>query len=544
MPHQEASKPSSPGSRLSHTPEGLIYTGETLTYRINGLTAYNLDRLFVTLRACTPEEPTVYHIDKFDLYNSRAREGFAESCTKYLRVAQGAVMAELSKLITALEAERIAMREKGETQNIPPMSDDERKEALDALKSKDLFKIILAGFDAMGYIGEKKNKLIGYLSAVSRLQQQPLAVLFLSRPGAGKTSLQDAICKLVPPEAVIQYTRVTGQALFYRESNGLKNRVLAIEEKDGLKEAMYSIKTLVSSQRLSISSTRTDAKTGKFATDDYTVTGPVTVMVSTTDPEGLDDETRGRFLTLTIDESDEQTKKILQAQIAKNTLEWYQNSTDETTFFRFYHNIQRLLKPLTVTFPQQLKIFWPFGRLQMRREQQKFLALVKAIVLLHQHQRKCGTIKRLDGSKMEYVEATQRDVDIALELSREIFASNIDDVSPMGRRLLAAIIGLAKEKYDDRKQLDPKKEILMSEIPFTRKELRERIGWSEAQVRRNLDHLVELGYIGRLTGRQGSTFRYVLIDDGSADPELLFGGDPTDDSPKFPKSKDPKSKNQ
>jgi hypothetical protein len=530
-----------PATRLSLTPEGLIYTGETLTYRINGLTAHNLDRIYVTLRAASPAESSVFHIDKLDLYNSRARESFAETCVKYLKVQQGAVMAELSQLITALEAERIAMRERGETQKVPPMSEQEKKESLDALKSKDLFKIILSGFDAMGYIGEKKNKLIGYLSSVSRLQQQPLAVLFLSRPGAGKTSLQDAICKLVPPEAVIQYTRVTGQALFYRESNGLKHRVLAIEEKDGLKEAMYSVKTLVTSQRLSISSTRTDNKTGKFASDDYIVTGPVVVMVSTTDPEGLDDETRGRFLTLTIDESDEQTKKILQAQITKHTLEWYQNSTDETAFFRFYHNLQRMLKPLIVVFPRDLKIFWPFGRLQMRREQQKFLSLVQAIVLLHQHQRKCSTIKRLDGSKMEYVEATQRDVDTALELSRETFASNIDDVSPMGRRLLAAIIGLVKEKYDSLKEMDPKKEILMSEIPFTRKELRERIGWSEAQVRRNLDHLVELGYIGRISGRQGSTFRYVLLDDGSADPEIIFGNQ---DDPDGDKPKDPKTKNQ
>jgi hypothetical protein len=65
----------------------------------------------------------------------------------------------------------------------------------------------------------------------------------------------------------------------------------------------------------------------------------------------------------------------------------------------------------------------------------------------------------------------------------------------------------------------------MSGVPFSRKELRERIGWSETQVRRNIDQLVELGYVGRINGRQGSTFRYLLLDDGSADPEFCFGGD-------------------
>jgi hypothetical protein len=134
------------------------------------------------------------------------------------------------------------------------------------------------------------------------------------------------------------------------------------------------------------------------------------------------------------------------------------------------------------------------------------------------------------------VQATQADIDLALELGREAFARNVDDVSPIGRRLIAHIVDLVKEKYDDFKASDPKSELLMSEVPFNRKELRERIGWSEPQVRRNVEHLVELGYIGRINGRQGSTYRYLLLDDGSADPEFCFehDGEP----------EDPKTKNQ
>jgi predicted DNA-binding transcriptional regulator YafY len=73
------------------------------------------------------------------------------------------------------------------------------------------------------------------------------------------------------------------------------------------------------------------------------------------------------------------------------------------------------------------------------------------------------------------------------------------------------------------KSLDPDRELYMYEVPFTRKELREETGWSETQVRRNIDQLVELGYVGRIHGRQGSTFRYLLLDDGSADPQFKFG---------------------
>ena len=516
--------------RLNHSTEGLYFTASKLTYRITGLTSYNLDRLRITLKAGDPEAAGTFHIDTLDLYNSRARENFAESCAKYLKVQQTVVFAELSQLIAALEAERITMRENGNTPQAPAMSEEEKAEALTTLKGKDLLKQIVQAFDAIGYIGEKYNKLLGYIAAVSRLQPDPLALLILSRSGAGKTSLQDAVCKFVPPESAIQYTRMTGQSLFYRDQNALKNKVLAIEEEDGMREAMYSIKTLISSQKLSIAATRADAKTGKFGVDEYTVYGPVVVMISSTNPDALDDETKQRFLILTIDESPEQTQSILQAQLNKNMHDWYQITSDDSVIQRLHHNMQRLLKPLTVTFTRDLKLVWPYSRLQMRREQKKFVSLVKSIALLHQYQRKTGTIKRMDGTKVEYVQAIQKDIDLALELGREVFARNVDDVSPTARTLLSFMILLVKEKYDDLRALDPKKELFLSEVPFTRKELRERIGWSETQVRRNIDQLVELGYVGRINGRQGSTFRYLLLDDGTADPEFCFGteGDPKD----------------
>ena len=514
-------------SALTRTAEGLVYSGDRCSYRITGLQTHNLERLRVTVKASLANHnggEGLSHIDTLDLYHSRSRESFAESCMKYLKVRHTSMMHELSSLITALEKERIAMREDGgkNSENVRPMSEEEKKEALDYLRSKDLLKRIIDDFEAVGYIGERINKLVAYIATVSRLQADPLAVLVLSRSGAGKTSLQDAVCRLVPPESAIQYTRLTGQSLFYRDGDALKHKVLAIEEEEGMLEAMYSIKTLISSQKLSVAATRTDAKSGKFSVEEYTVHGPVVVMVSTTNPDALDDETKQRFLVLTIDETVEQTQKILFAQRTKNSHRWYEMTSDEHAVFRLHHNIQRQLKPLTVTFPDDIQVRWPYGRLQMRREQGKFLSLVKALVLLHQYQRKTGTLKRIDGTKMEYVQARQQDVDTALELGKDIFARNIDDVSPTGRTLLATIVDHVKDKYAALQVDDPEKTFSLSGVPFTRKELRDRIGWSETQVRRNIDHLVELGYIGRLSGRHGSVYRYVLLDTGEDDLMVDF----------------------
>jgi len=517
--------PTKAANPLETRPDGLYYNGSALLYRITGLAPHNPERLRVTLKAQAPENPALFHIDTIDLYSSRCREIFSESCAKYLKAQPGIITAELMELIGALEAERVTMRERGSAAQAPVMTSTEHTEALEVLKNKDLLQRIISDFEAIGYIGEKYNKLLGYLAAVTRLQPDPLALLILSRSGAGKTSLQEAVCKFVPPESAIQYTRMTGQSLFYRDPNALKNKVLAIEEEEGMQEAMYSIKTLISSQKLSIAATRTDTKTGKFSVDEYTVSGPVVVMVSTTNPDALDDETKQRFLILTIDETPEQTKNILQAQRIKNSHRWYQMTANESSITKLHHNMQRLLKPLTVTFPEELKFTWPYSRLQMRREQGKFFSLVKAIVLLHQYQRKSGAIRRPDGTKVEYVQATQKDVDIALELGRLVFARNVDDVSPTARTLLAEVVKLISEKYGSAKSTDKRTDLTMSEIPFTRKELRELTGWSETQVRRNIEQLVELGYLGQINGRQGATFRYLLLDDGSADPQLCFGAE-------------------
>ena len=69
---------------------------------------------------------------------------------------------------------------------------------------------------------------------------------------------------------------------------------------------------------------------------------------------------------------------------------------------------------------------------------------------------------------------------------------------------------------------NPNQKLRIEEIPFTRKELREFTGWSETQIRQNIEPLVELGYLGRLSGRQGSACRYVLLDDGADDPQMCF----------------------
>ena len=91
-----------------------------------------------------------------------------------------------------------------------------------------MFDEILTDLEAIGVTGEETNKLAGYLAAVSRKLDEPLSVLIQSRSAAGKSTLQDAVLSLVPDEDYVKYTRITDQALFYKDEDSLVHKILAI----------------------------------------------------------------------------------------------------------------------------------------------------------------------------------------------------------------------------------------------------------------------------------------------------------------------------
>ena len=82
-------------------------------------------------------------------------------------------------------------------------------------------------------VGEETNKLVGYLAAVSRKLEEPLAVIIQSSSAAGKTSLMEAVLAFVPEEERVKYSAMTGQSLFYMGETDLKHKILAIVEEEG-----------------------------------------------------------------------------------------------------------------------------------------------------------------------------------------------------------------------------------------------------------------------------------------------------------------------
>src|SRR3546814_12965582 len=87
---------------------------------------------------------------------------------------------------------------------------------------------ILADFALCGVVGEAVNIQTGYLACVSRLLDRPLAIIIQSSSAAGKSATMDALLAMMPSDAQVRYSAMTGQRLFYIGETNLKHSILAI----------------------------------------------------------------------------------------------------------------------------------------------------------------------------------------------------------------------------------------------------------------------------------------------------------------------------
>jgi len=477
-------------------------------YRIRGLTKNpSYDALKVNLLVSRPAfhgPGEAIHVDSFDLYQHRPRTAFAKQAATELGVKEEVVKADLGKILLKLEslqAERLqaAQAEKGRTVSL---SDDEREAALALLKDPDLLSRIERDFTRCGVVGEATNKLVGYLAVLSRKLDAPLAVTLQSTSAAGKSALMDAVLAFVPPEDRIRYSALTGQSLFYMGERDLEHKVLAIVEEEGASNAAYALKLLQSEGELTIASTGKDPVTGELRTLDYQVKGPVMILLTTTAID-VDEELLNRCLVLTIDEGREQTRAIHEVQRGKRTLRGLVAKAEKDGIQRLHQDAQRLLQPLAVVNPYAAQLTFAWDRTRTRRDHEKYLTLIDAIALLHQHQRKVQTVVH-DGRPLRYVEVTLEDIETANRLAHEVLGRTLDELPPKTRELLRRIHAWVGERAAalamDR-----------AEFRFSRRDLREATSWSDTALKVHLGRLVEMEYLLLHRGGRGQRFVYELL---------------------------------
>jgi DNA primase len=489
-------------------------------YRVGGLEkTLGTDALKVSLRLRVGDR---FHLDALDLARDGERRRFVERAAEETGLHVDLLRRDVARLLLAVETAQAELARPAE--EVAPavvLTPEERAAALAWAQAPDLVGRLRAALRRV-LVGEDANALVLYLVGTSRLLDRPLAGIVQSPSAAGKTTLMDAALSFFPEEDRVKYSAMTGQSLFYMGDADLKHKILAIVEEAGAEKASYALKLLQSEGELTIASTGKNPATGRMETQEYHVEGPVAILLTTTSAD-LDEELQNRCLTLAVDDSPEQTARIHALQRERRTLAGLVGKAERAAVLGLLRNVQRLLKPLDVLNPYAPALTFTSGRARNRRDHEKYLTLIDAIALLHQHQRPRGRHEvALPGGGVrvvEYVAVTLDDIALANELAPEVLGRSLDELPPQTRRLLDHIKALVKAKLT----ATPGQSAKLA-ATFARRELREACGWSLTQVRVHLERLVELEYLELRHGKLGGGFVYELMIDAHAPAHVAHIG--------------------
>ena len=487
------------------TEEEVIINLGSRRYRIRGLNKnLSINQLKVNILASTGE---LIHVDTLDLYTAKNRGQFIKQAAIELEVEEVVIKKDLGKVLLKLESlqeEQIKQTLESDN-NTYALDEIERQQALELLQSPDLMTRILTDFEQCGVVGEQTNKLVGYLACVSRLLDNPLAIIIQSTSAAGKSSLMDAILNLIPEEERVQYSAMTGQSLFYMGETNLKHKILAIAEEEGAQNASYALKLLQSEGEITIASTGKDETTGSLVTKQYRVEGPVMLFLTTTAID-IDEELMNRCLVLTVNETREQTQAIHAMQRRQQTLEGLLQNETRKHLIEQHRNAQRLLKPLLVANPFAEQLTFIDDKTRTRRDHMKYLSLIRSIALLHQYQRETKTVSH-NGTELEYIEVIPADIEIANGLAHEILGRTLNELPPQTSTLLGHIQRMVKQGCKS-------EEMAQQDYRFSRRDIREATGWSDGQLKIHCSRLTELEYLLVHRGGRGQSIAYELLYDG------------------------------
>lgn len=482
----------------------VTFTCDDRHYRIRGLEK-NTSTCSLKVNLMASRDGLI-HLDALDLVNSRSRISFIKAAASELHIDADTVKKDIGKLLLKLEtlqSERIAELKQPQQVEVV-LTPDEHTAALELLQSSNLLSRIDSDLQSCGYVGERTNKIASYLAAVSRLLGNPLAIVIQSSSSAGKTSLMDAILKMMPEEEQHRFSNLTSQSLYYLGRDSLRHKILAISEDQGLTEAAYALKLLQSEGGLRHASVGKDSA-GQLATQQHIVDGPVQIFLTTTAVD-IDEELINRCLVLTVDETRQQTAAIHACQQLAQTIQGKLAARHSEQLRCLHQNAQRLLRPIEVINPYADQLTFPNDKTRLRRDYGKYLTLIRSITLLHQYQRPLQTYEA-DGESIEYINVTPEDIAIANGMAGEILGRSLDELSPQTRNFL---MHLHRFALDACKQ----QQVTLGQLRFTRRDIRQSIRWSDFQIQTHLRKLVDLEYLLVHRGCRGRSYVYELAYDG------------------------------
>ena len=429
---------------FQHNTQHFAYTNDLLTIDIfGGVEGHLMDGLFATLKIglADSSRPPIRH--NLDLFNDNQMTRLITKVCERLEIGHSVVSKSLSEVVERLEAERLQLFEATQTpaDTLQPLSKEEEQTAIKSLKAKDLMNRTFKAFEVMGICGEAHNSMILFLAMLSRMLTEPISVICMAGSGAGKSYLIDKIGDCVPPAEIREYTQLTAASLYHHSKNELAGKVLLIEDLFSVKGAMVPIRSLQSNKRISKTMTIKD-RTGDLRAMDFVVEGPLCVIGCTT-YDKVFAENANRCLLLTLDNSEEQDRRIMEYQ-KKLKAGLIDGGKALLTQYKMM-NMQRVLKPVRIINPYAPLIELPKETLHPRRTLQLVLNFIDTVTFYHQYQRE---EKVIEATGETYLETHPDDIKWTFDLLKPVLFVKSDELSSALRSFYQWLVNWSDENQD------------------------------------------------------------------------------------------------
>lgn len=461
-------------------PQNIIYTG-TAQYQIKGFKITSLDSLKISLQIIHENRDFRTRIE---LYEYKQTAAVSQKAGEILGLDAALIEKDLSRLATLLEEYRDNHSEQNDQPQEIKVPETTQAECLKLLKSENYFERLNELIGKTGITGEETGRLLLYVIASTYKMPDTLHALVQGSSGSGKTHLITKIAALMPPEHTVMLTRVTESSFYNYGENDLKNRLLIMEDLDGLKEEAFLAFRELQSRGMLNSSTSIKDEQGNIRAMVKTVKGPIASLSATTKGEIYEDN-MSRSLVIAVDESKEQTLKVVEAQNAEAAGKINLNERRKT--IAFLQHCMRLIKPLQVVNPYAHRIKLPEEAHKIRRLNQLYQAFVKQITLLHQYQRK------RDGQGRVITE--KQDLQLACKILFECIVLKVDELDGSLRNYFEQVKNYVNEKGG-------------KDYEFTRREIRQSLKVSKSQQHFYMQQLQDYEYLAQVNGHANRGFKY------------------------------------
>jgi hypothetical protein len=302
--------------------------------------------------------------------------------------------------------------------------------AMALLRSPDILETAARDMERLGHIGEWIPKKLLFVCAVSAKAGLPIQPSIHAESSSGKNYLADTGLSLLPPEMIIRRSAISAKAL-YRTGEELKGKVLYLQEHSGSEDADFTFRVMQSDGKLVYEATE-QGPDGALRTVVHEKEGPL-VIVQTTTEARLFDENAARVFAIYLDESAEQTERIVRSALSRAANGGISREEREA-IMEAWHDAIRLLQAAEVIVPYAERIEAPSRLVRMRRDINRLLDVIRVLAWLHQHAR--------DRDEQGRIVATEEDFHMALELVRDSLKRAWEEMTPAEEAVMHAIQSL------------------------------------------------------------------------------------------------------